>query len=108
MSCQFCEKRMDYLLSKHAHFCLFCGDALHPGATPTYDRLDGFGGARPASERKVSKVYMNALVDPQGRRVCPECGAVVTRSDPRAVYCSLECQSRYNGRRQRAKKRKRA
>lgn len=40
-------------------------------------------------------------------RVCPECGREVTRSDPRAVYCSHECQQRHNNRIQGAKKRAR-
>lgn len=97
MSCQFCEKKknLDYLLRKHAHFCLFCGDSLHGDLIPTRNRANA--GA--------SKVSMNARTDASGRRICPECGAVVMRSDPRAVYCSTECQSRYNSRKQREKKR---
>ena len=109
MTCGFCERRMDYLLSKHMHFCCMCGDALHAGVFPTRERLERLNGehAPDAAAGKVthtSKVYMNAIEDESGR-ICPECAKRVTRSDPRAVYCSLECQSRYNGRRQREKKR---
>ena len=99
MSCQFCEKKknLDYLLSRHAHFCLFCGDSLHGNLIPTRDRANA----------GVSKMYKNAKTNAKGQRICPECGAVVTRSDPRAVYCSIDCQSRFNSRKQRERKKNR-
>ena len=62
MSCTFCLKKSnrDYLLSKRASYCMFCGDTLHEREV------------RSASDG--SKVYMNALVDEHGRRICPNCG----------------------------------
>ena len=45
MSCDFCERRMDYLLSKHMNFCCMCGDALKPGVFPTHDRLGRLNGS---------------------------------------------------------------
>ena len=88
MTCVFCERRGDYLRAKHCNYCPMCAAPLHERAAR----------AKPKPKPKQR----------EGGCKCPECGKPVRRSDPRAVYCSVECQRRHNNRRQRERKKARA